>query len=254
MLRITTSGASEITVTSRNVEVKTGDTTIKYSIPSRKKKPKVATQVTVYAQNATVYSQNATVNVKRIRQRVATEPEPEVEEPEVEEPEVEEPEVEEPVEPEVKEPEVKEPVEPEVKEPVEPEELRTIYSPSEVALMDNDELESKFCQLTGIHSLDCSRCGHKYKKPVRNFINAIRKRCMKKVHQGHLGGLHKDMVIPLTCDKTLASNTEKNPINSKIYPKLKKADEAEQRELQSKRAIMYQELLGKEIKPYKYGK
>ena len=232
MLRITTSGASEITVTSRNVEVKTADTTIKYSIPSRKKKPKVASQVTVYAQNATVYSQNATVNVKRIRQRVATEPEPEVEEPEVEEPEVEEPEV----------------VEPEVKE------LHTIYSPSEVALMDNDELESKFCELTGIHSLDCSRCGHKYKKPVRNFINAIRKRCMKKVHQGHLGGLHKDMVIPLTCDKTLASNTEKNPINSKIYPKLKKADEAEQRELQSKRAIMYKELLGKEIKPYKYGK
>ena len=231
MLRITTSGASEITVTSRNVEVKTADTTIKYSIPSRKKKPKVASQVTVYAQNATVYSQNATVNVKRIRQRVATEPEPEVEEPEVEEPEVEEP---------------------EVKEPVEPEELRTIYSPSEVALMDNDELESKFCELTGIHSLDCSRCGHKYKKPVRNFINAIRKRCMKKVHQGHLGGLHKDMVIPLTCDKTLASNTEKNPINSKIYPKLKKADEAEQRELQSKRATMYKELLGKEIKPYKY--
>ena len=221
MLRITTSGASEITVTSRNVEVKTGDTTIKYSMPIRKKKPKVATQVTVYAQNATVYSQNATVNVKRIR-----------------------PKVKEPVEPEVKEP-----VEPEVKEP---EELRTIYSPSEVALMDNDELESKFCQLTGIHSLDCSRCGHKYKKPVRNFINAIRKRCMKKVHQGHLGGLHKDMVIPLTCDKTLASNTEKNPINSKIYPKLKKADEAEQRELQSKRATMYKELLGKEIKPYKY--
>ena len=177
-----------------------------------------------------MYSQNATVNVKRIRQRVATEPEPEVEEPEVEEPEVEEPEV----------------VEPEVKE------LHTIYSPSEVALMDNDELESKFCELTGIHSLDCSRCGHKYKKPVRNFINAIRKRCMKKVHQGHLGGLHKDMVIPLTCDKTLASNTEKNPINSKIYPKLKKADEAEQRELQSKRATMYKELLGKEIKPYKY--
>ena len=232
MLRITTSGASEITVTSRNVEVKTADTTIKYSIPIRKKKPKVATQVTVYAQNATVYSQNATVNVKRIRQRVATEPEPEVEEPEVEEPEVEEPEV----------------VEPEVKE------LHTIYSPSEVALMDNDELESKFCELTGIHSLDCSRCGHKYKKPVRNFINAIRKRCMKKVHQGHLGGLHKDMVIPLTCDKTLASNTEKNPINSKIYPKLKKADEAEQKELQSIRATMYQELLGKEIKPYKYGK
>ena len=227
MLRITTSGASEITVTSRNVEVKTADTTIKYSIPSRKKKPKVATQVTVYAQNATVYSQNATVNVKRIRQRVATEPEPEVEEPEVEEPEV---------------------VEPEVKE------LHTIYSPSEVALMDNDELESKFCELTGIHSLDCSRCGHKYKKPVRNFINAIRKRCMKKVHQGHLGGLHKDMVIPLTCDKTLASNTEKNPINSKFYLELKKADEAEQRELQSKRAIMYKELLGKEIKPYKYGK
>ena len=91
MLRITTSGASEITVTSRNVEVKTADTTIKYSIPIRKKKPKVATQVTVYAQNATVYSQNATVNVKRIRQRVATEPEPEVEEPEVEEPEVVEP-------------------------------------------------------------------------------------------------------------------------------------------------------------------
>ena len=230
MLRITTSGASEITVTSRNVEVKTADTTIKYSIPSRKKKPKVATQVTVYAQNATVYSQNATVNVKRIRQRVATEPEPEVEEPEVEEPEVEEPEV----------------VEPEVKE------LHTIYSPSEVALMDNDELESKFCELTGIHSLDCSRCGHKYKKPVRNFINAIRKRCMKKVYEGRLGGLHKDMVIPLTCDKTLASNTEKNPINSKIYPKLKKADEAEQRELQSKRATMYKELLGKEIKPYKY--
>ena len=216
MLRITTSGASEITVTSRNVEVKTADTTIKYSIPIRKKKPKVATQVTVYAQNATVYSQNATVNVKRIR-----------------------PKVKEPVKP-------VEPVEPEVKE------LRTIYSPSEVALMDNDELESKFCELTGIHSLDCSRCGHKYKKPVRNFINAIRKRCMKKVHQGHLGGLHKDMVIPLTCDKTLASNTEKNPINSKIYPKLKKADEAEQRELQSKRATMYKELLGKEIKPYKY--
>jgi hypothetical protein len=241
MLRITTSGASEITVTSRNVEVKTADTTIKYSIPSRKKKPKVATQVTVYAQNATVYSQNATVNVKRIRQRVATEPEPEVEEPEVEEPEVVEPV--ELVEPELVEPEVEEP---EVKE------LRTIYSPSEVALMENDELESKFCELTGIHSLDCSRCGHKYKKPVRNFINAIRKRCMKKVHQGHLGGLHKDMVIPLTCDKTLASNTEKNPINSKIYPKLKKADEAEQRELQSKRATMYKELLGKEIKPYKY--
>jgi len=220
MLRITTSGASEITVTSRNVEVKTGDTTIKYSMPIRKKKPKVATQVTVYAQNATVYAQNATVNVKRIRQRVATEPE------------------------------VVEPVEPEPEE----EPLRTIYSPSEVALMENDELESKFCELTGIHSLDCSRCGHKYKKPVRNFINAIRKRCMKKVYEGRLGGLHKDMVIPLTCDKTLASNTEKNPINSKIYPKLKKADEAEQKELQSKRAIMYQELLGKEIKPYKYGK
>lgn len=223
MLRITTSGASEITVTSRNVEVKTGDTTIKYSMPSRKKKPKVATQVTVYAQNATVYSQNATVNVKRIR-------------------------------PKVKEPEPVEPVE--LVEPVEPEveELRTIYSPSEVALMENDELESKFCELTGIHSLDCSRCGHKYKKPVRNFINAIRKRCMKKVYEGRLGGLHKDMVIPLTCDKTLASNTEKNPINSKFYLELKKADEAEQRELQSKRAIMYKELLGKEIKPYKYGK
>jgi hypothetical protein len=242
MLSIVSRVPSETIITSHYVEVKTADTTIKYSIPSRKKKPKVATQVTVYAQNATVYSQNATVNVKRIRQRVATEPEPEVEEPEVEEPEVVEPEVE---EPEVEEPEVEEP---EVKE------LRTIYSPSEVALMDNDELESKFCELTGIHSLDCSRCGHKYKKPVRNFINAIRKRCMKKVHQGHLGGLHKDMVIPLTCDKTLASNTEKNPINSKIYPKLKKADEAEQRELQSKRAIMYKELLGKEIKPYKYGK
>ena len=248
MLSIVSRVPSETIITSHYVEVKTADTTIKYSIPSRKKKPKVASQVTVYAQNATVYSQNATVNVKRIRQRVATEPEPEVEEPEVEEPEVVEPEVE---EPEVEEPEVEEP---EVKEPVEPEELRTIYSPSEVALMDNHELESKFCQLTGIHSLDCSRCGHKYKKPVRNFINAIRKRCMKKVHQGHLGGLHKDMVIPLTCDKTLASNTEKNPINSKIYPKLKKADEAEQRELQSKRAIMYKELLGKEIKPYKYGK
>ena len=149
---------------------------------------------------------------------------------------------------------MKEPVKP--VEPVEPEvkELRTIYSPSEVALMDNDELESKFCELTGIHSLDCSRCGHKYKKPVRNFINAIRKRCMKKVYEGRLGGLHKDMVIPLTCDKTLASNTEKNPINSKFYLELKKADEAEQRELQSKRAIMYKELLGKEIKPYKYGK
>lgn len=220
MLRITTSGASEITVTSRNVEVKTGDTTIKYSMPSRKKKPKVATQVTVYAQNATVYSQNATVNVKRIRPKVK--------------------ELVEPVEPEIEEPEV--------------EELRTIYSPSEVALMENDELESKFCELTGIHSLDCSRCGHKYKKPVRNFINAIRKRCMKKVYEGRLGGLHKDMVIPLTCDKTLASNTEKNPINSKFYLELKKADEAEQRELQSKRAIMYKELLGKEIKPYKYGK
>ena len=226
MLRITTSGASEITVTSRNVEVKTADTTIKYSIPSRKKKPKVATQVTVYAQNATVYSQNATVNVKRIRPKVK-EPVKPVEPVELVEPEVEEPEV---------------------------KELRTIYSPSEVALMENDELESKFCELTGIHSLDCSRCGHKYKKPVRNFINAIRKRCMKKVYEGRLGGLHKDMVIPLTCDKTLASNTEKNPINSKIYPKLKKADEAERKELQSKRAIMYKELLGKEIKPYKYGK
>ena len=221
MLSIVSRVPSETIITSHYVEVKTADTTIKYSIPSRKKKPKVASQVTVYAQNATVYSQNATVNVKRIR-------------------------------PKVKEP--VEPVEPEVEEVEEPEKLHTIYSPSEVALMDNDELESKFCELTGIHSLDCSRCGHKYKKPVRNFINAIRKRCMKKVYEGRLGGLHKDMVIPLTCDKTLASNTEKNPINSKFYLELKKADEAEQRELQSKRAIMYKELLGKEIKPYKYGK
>jgi hypothetical protein len=77
---------------------------------------------------------------------------------------------------------------------------------------------------------------------------------MKKVYEGRLGGLHKDMVIPLTCDKTLASNTEKNPINRQFYLELKKADEAEQKELQSKRAIMYKELLGKEIKPYKYGK
>ena len=61
---------SETIITSHYVEVKTADTTIKYSIPSRKKKPKVASQVTVYAQNATVYSQNATVNVKRIRPKV----------------------------------------------------------------------------------------------------------------------------------------------------------------------------------------
>jgi len=170
MLRITASGASEITVTSRNVEVKTADTTIKYSIPIRRKKPKVATHVTVNAQNTIV-------NVKRIRPKVKLEPELEVE-PEV-------------------------------------EELRTVYSPEEVKLMNDLELEEKFVKLTGIRELQCSECSPSSKSISTSWMYSIRKRCLKV-------GLHKDIKIPKTCDRQSKRNDERNYITNKYNGQLKK--------------------------------
>ena len=166
---------------------------------------RITTQVTVYAQNEIVYSQNTTVNVKRIRQRIATEPE-------VVEPEPVEPEVEEVEEPEVEEVEEPEPEEPEVEEP---EELRTIYSPSEVALMNDREFEEKFIKVTGIHELPCSECSPISKSISTSWMYSIRKRCLKV-------GLHKDIKMPKTCDRQSKRNDERNDINNKYHRQMKK--------------------------------
>jgi hypothetical protein len=121
------------------------------------------------------------------------------------------------------------------------------YTPEEVDKMDNFVLCREFIRLTGRQTLHCCHCGKK-ETALDNWINSIRKRCLKPA------GLSKDIVLPKTCDKKQAVNSICNPINNRVYPVLrsnKTSNEKKERYKYAKKVCF--ESIGKATKePYKY--
>ena len=237
MSRIVTTGPAEIIIASRYMTVKTADTTITHIFP-RRIRPQIAPEIEAQSMvqsmaqgmvqdipQVTVNAQTAIVNiVKRSRpkvkelveqvqvEKVEQEQVQLVEQVQVEQVQVEKVQLEqEPVEiVEIVEPEQ----EPEKELEKEPELLK-MYSPSEVASMNDLELEEKFIKLTGIYELPCSECSKSSKSISTSWMYSIRKRCLKE-------GLHKDIKIPKTCDRQSKRNDERNDINNKYHGQMKK--------------------------------
>jgi len=115
-----------------------------------------------------------------------------------------------------------------------------MYTPAQVAEMDDDELAYKFTYFTGLTSLSCKHC--KGLRPIRdNWILSIRDRCMYEEFAGVIGGLHKDMKLPKCCDKQQAGNKKRNKINNPIYRQLH-LGVMDQTELVMKRLEMMKEI------------
>ncbi len=120
--------------------------------------------------------------------------------------------------------------------PIAPIVKPTEYSPEEVARMNDYELAEAWILITGCTHLSCTHC--KGERPIVPYwINSIRKRCMKKTWAGSKGGLHKDTILPSTCDAQQARNSTCNPINNPAYSKLRsaKTDETEKKEVVKQR-------------------
>lgn len=91
-----------------------------------------------------------------------------------------------------------------------------MYTPEQVADMNDYELAQKFTYFTGLERLTCKHC--KGSRPILdNWMRSIRDRCMYDEFAGAMGGLHKDMKLPKCCDKQQAGNKKRNKINNPIY-------------------------------------
>ena len=224
MSRIVTTGPAEIIIASRYMTVKTADTTITHIFP-RRIRPQIAPEIEAQSMvqsmaqgmvqdipQVTVNAQTAIVNiVKRSRPKVKEL----VEQVQVEKVEQEQVQLVEQVQVEqVQVEKVQVEQEPEKELEKEPELLK-MYSPSEVASMNDLELEEKFIKLTGIYELPCSECSKSSKSISTSWMYSIRKRCLKE-------GLHKDIKIPKTCDRQSKRNDERNDINNKYHGQMKK--------------------------------
>lgn len=121
-----------------------------------------------------------------------------------------------------------------------------VYKPQEIAEMNDFELASHFIRITGCKELHCNHC--KGCKPiVPNWMQSIRKRCMKK------DGLSKSMKLPKTCDSQQARNSTCNPINNPTYSKLRSykfTEEEKQQAIENREKNI--KLIGLEPKPYRY--
>jgi hypothetical protein len=111
----------------------------------------------------------------------------------------------------------------------------TEYSPEEIVMLDDGELEEAVIRITGCTHLSCKHC--KGERPLTFFINAIRKRCMKTTWKGIKGGLHADTILPKSCDKQDAMNEKCNDVNNLAYRTFHstKATEAEKKEARERR-------------------
>lgn len=85
------------------------------------------------------------------------------------------------------------------------------YTPNQISMMSDFTLLKEFRRITGCQQLECCHCGRKQKKLHDGWINAIRKRCMKKE------GLCRNMKLPKTCDVQSSINSICNPINNPCY-------------------------------------
>ncbi len=124
------------------------------------------------------------------------------------------------------------------------------YKPHQIAVMTDVELASHFTRITGYKELSCKCC--KGSRPIlSNWIQSIRKRCMKK------DGLWFGMNLPKTCDKQQSRNSKNNPIynpiNNPAYLKIRsfKFTEEEKQDAIMKREELIKQI-GVEPKPYRY--
>jgi len=109
---------------------------------------------------------------------------------------------------------------PKRKKPVVAPITENTYYPEDIALMNDYELANIWIQITGRTHLSCKHCNGE-KPIVPYWINSIRKRCMKKTWAGSKGGLHKDIIVPSTCDAMQSRNYICNPVNNPVYSKLR---------------------------------
>lgn len=127
---------------------------------------------------------------------------------------------------------------------IEPEPME--YKPEQIKEMNDFELAKHFMRITGCKELHCNHC--KGCKPiVPNWIQSIRKRCMKK------DGLWSGMKVPKTCDAQQARNSTCNPINNPTYSKLRSykfTEEEKQHAIENREKNI--KLIGLEPKPYRY--
>ncbi len=120
------------------------------------------------------------------------------------------------------------------------------YNRDDIHMLDSFVLCAEFSRirLNGATTMYCKHC--KKDTPLRNWVNSIRTRCLKK-------GLNAETIIPKTCDRMKAINEIANPINNRVYSKLRDPNRsAESKKLYSEyRKIMLQKI-GISTRPYKY--
>ena len=120
------------------------------------------------------------------------------------------------------------------------------YTPAEIKKMDSYVLCAEFSRLVlkGETTMCCTHC----KKPthLNKWVNSIRKRCLKS-------GLDSNTQIPKTCDVQQAVNAIVNPINNRVYPKLRDPKlSVERKELWSQYRKIMLSKLGINVHPQKY--
>jgi hypothetical protein len=126
------------------------------------------------------------------------------------------------------------------------------FSPEDISKMNDYELTETFIRITGCIHLSCNHC--KGPAPIMPYwINSIRKRCMKSTWAGKKGGLHRDMILPATCDAQQSRNSVCNPINNATYSKLRSTKIDNNQKIEAIKNRQYAlELIGLKTRPYRY--
>ena len=120
------------------------------------------------------------------------------------------------------------------------------YDKGDIHRLDSFVLCAEFSRikLNGATTMYCKHC--KKDTPLRNWVNSIRTRCLKN-------GLNADTNVPKSCDRIKAINEIANPINNRVYSKLRDPNRSnESKKLYAEyRKIMLQKI-GISTRPYKY--